>query len=355
MMGNVVLLLLLLQVAHALLGVQPKRGIPSAGEALKNLDDTASKLLRQAVPAPAAATIEPTVYESDLPTPLPWSESLNPSRDLTYMPMFSKTLERLLEMGATQVELEPSTTQKLSDVKPARIGNMAFQTERFRKVRLTYFDAGDAVQVFNAVFYPAFQYDLPILGFDLISLGKSRVLNVMDFQPIHPTEEYSQRYIDPISHIRERYPDLQGKLSGKIYDDTSFFSKNMLFGRFGDESKVLDVVYPAFEEYLDAYLGMMQTAEADHDPDAMALVQARQSAYDAYSALKDPAVGLFDAYFGKQWSNSFVHDFLFSLSRDQTQNMASIGIPTAPHQPVHNFNVDKVSGVVTPASSGNTH
>jgi hypothetical protein len=49
------------------------------------------------------------------------------------------------------------------------------------------------------------------------------------------------------------------------------------------------------------------------------------------SAVKDPAVGLFDAYFGKEWSNTFVHDFLFSYSKAPDDPVAS------PH--VHNFKI----------------
>ena len=157
-----------------------------------------------------------------------------------------------------------------------------------------------------------------MLGVDLISLGKTRVLSVVDMQPLHPDEEYSKRYIerDDITAVKAKYPDLQGKLSGKIYDDTSFFSKNMLFGRFTDESKVKSVVHPAHEEYLTAYHDMVKSALPNKDPAAMAVVRERQAAYDIYSAEKDPAVGLFDAYFGKAWSDEFVHSFLFGLSRE---------------------------------------
>ena len=56
---------------------------------------------------------------------------------------------------------------------------------------MTYFDGGDGVQVYNSLFYPSYQYDLPLLGIDLISLGRKRVLAVVDFQPLHPNEEYS--------------------------------------------------------------------------------------------------------------------------------------------------------------------
>ena len=73
--------------------------------------------------------------------------------------------------------------------------------------------------MFNSLWYPNFEYDIPLLGVDLISLGKSRVLSVIDFQPLHPTEElfidfqplhpteeYSSKYISRLSHIRAKYP-----------------------------------------------------------------------------------------------------------------------------------------------------
>lgn len=180
--------------------------------------------------------------------------------------------------------------------------------------------------MFNALWYPNYSIDAPLLGVDLISLGKNRVLSVVDFQPLHPTAEYSAKYIAPLGAIRNKYPDLQGVLSGKIYDDTSFFSKNMLFGRFGDESKIKNTVIPAHQEYLNAYTKMVATVTANTDPVAMKVVADRQRAYDVYSAQKDPAVGLFDAYFGKDWSHDFVHNFLFSLC-----DPSSVGAAT------HNF------------------
>ena len=232
---------------------------------------------------------------------------------------------------------------------------MCFHNDKFRKVRLTYFDAGDNVQVFNSLWYPSFEYDIPLLGMDLISLGKGRILSVIDFQPLHPTNEYSGKYISHLTPIRNKYPDLQGTLSGKIYDDTSFFSKNMLFGRFTDESKLTPVVLPAFTDYLREYVALMDRAVPDSRPESMAVVKQRQTAYDEYSALKDPAVGLFDAYFGKEWSASFVHDFLFAFSEQQHQQPGSdgsiqAGAGLSPKPPVHSFKIAE-NGVVNPVSS----
>ena len=78
---------------------------------------------------------------------LPWSQSINPERDLSYMPMFQLQLDLMRKMGFEEVELSESLVHRESSVKPARIGNACFKNDKFRKIRLTYFDAGDNVQV----------------------------------------------------------------------------------------------------------------------------------------------------------------------------------------------------------------
>eukprot|EP01038_Epipyxis_sp_PR26KG_P009153 gene9153-12346_t len=275
----------------------------------------------------------------------PWITSVNPDRELSYMPMLQNELKVFEKLGMEQIPLDSKFANFDSKLKPARISSVCFRNEKFRKVRACYFDAGDSVQVFNTLWYPDYQYDLPLLGIDLISLGKNRVLTVIDFQPIHPTEEYSTKYIDHLAPIRNKYPDLQGTLSGKIYDDVSFFSKQMLFGRFTDESKVAPVVLPAFDDYLNEYLKLMNNAIPNNSEEHKNLVRERQAAYDTYNAIKDPAVGLFNAYFGEDWSHSFVHDFLFTLSK----------VDQHAQPPVHNFKMNSSTGEIVTSTTDKNH
>lgn len=285
------------------------------------------------------------------PEKLPWSTSIAETSKLTYMPMFKHQLDLIRSMGMEEIPLDKDIAYQKSSTRQARIANLCFRNDQFRCVRLTYFDGGDAVQVFNSLWYPSYEYDLPLLGMDLISLGKNRLMNVIDFQPLHPTTEYSAKYIDHLSTIRSKYPDLHGVLSGKIYDDTSFFSKNMLFGRFPDDSKVNSVVLPAYREYLSEYVSLMDGATPNKEPQSLEIVQQRQKAYDCYSALKDPAVGLFDAYFGKAWSKKFVHDYLFQLSESDEESLTESSnlnnVPVPKNENVHTFSIGS-DGTVNP-------
>ena len=114
--------------------------LPSTGAVEFNQVASASK---------QQSRIEKSV-SSSLVEKLPWVSSINPTRTLSYMPMFESALKKVHSLpGIKELPLESKFVYRTSDVKPARIGNMLFQNEHFRKIRMTYFDAGDSVQVNN--------------------------------------------------------------------------------------------------------------------------------------------------------------------------------------------------------------
>jgi 15,16-dihydrobiliverdin:ferredoxin oxidoreductase len=239
--------------------------------------------------------------------------------NMTWLAAMQETLRALREPGFEVLPVEDKFLLQTNEARGAKIVNMAFQSKVFRKIRLTYLDVGDKAQAFNAMFYPSYEYDLPMLGIDLISLGRKRIIAGIDFQPLYKTDDYNAKYIDVLTPIRAKYENLQDEHSGKIYDDSTFFSDNMLLGHFSDEAKADSEIIPASNEYLHAYLELAKTAVPDDSESGMAAVRERQARYDEYNAEKDPAIGFFNAYLGKEWSESFVHDFLFELSREQQQ------------------------------------
>lgn len=98
-------------------------------------------------------------------------------------------------------------------------------------------------------------------------------------------------------------------MSSKFYDETQFFSQQMLFARFDDEKIVTDDLFPAFKSYVKAHLDLVRSTEAKSAD--MKMVLERQKEYDTYSAERDPATWLFTAMYGADWAGDFVHDFSF--------------------------------------------
>ncbi len=193
---------------------------------------------------------------------------------------------------------------------PATIQSWCFECEELRKARYTYIDAGESAQIFNSVIYPAHQYDLPLLGIDFLSFGAVKNLIVMDFQPLFQDEAYQQKYIAPLKTLHDKYPDLAQNLEMKFYDANQYFSQYLLFAK-PDPDTVKTRVLEAFKDYLKLYWEMMDAAIPNVDSAAVARIAQAQRDYDQYSAERDPASGLFSSYFGHEWSERFLYDFLF--------------------------------------------
>jgi 15,16-dihydrobiliverdin:ferredoxin oxidoreductase len=253
---------------------------------------------------------------------MPWKSSIDPALEedaLLYMPFWEwqmgfmkESLTNLRALPCTD-EDENDYTYNENNKKKARIVSTCFASDEYRKIRMTYYDAGDGCQVFNSVWYPNPKYNLPVLGIDLLSFNRKKYLAIVDFQPLYENEDdHALPFEARLEPIKEKYEPLKGRMSSKFYDETQFFSQQMLFARFEDETVVQKDLFPAFTEYVQAHLDLVHETEADTSN--MPQVLERQLAYDSYSAERDPATGLFASMFGQDWADGFVYDFLFSLA-----------------------------------------
>ncbi|HAN74838.1 MAG TPA: 15,16-dihydrobiliverdin:ferredoxin oxidoreductase [Planktothrix sp. UBA8407] len=193
---------------------------------------------------------------------------------------------------------------------PARIQSWCYECPQFRKIRYTYIDAGETAQIFNSVIYPNYNCDLPILGIDFLSFGKVKNLVVLDFQPLFRDEQYQKKYIEPMRPIWEKYDDLAQDLPMKFYDANQYFSKYILFAKT-DAATVREKVFSAYQDYIHLYWELLQNSQPISEPQRIQEVINAQKAYDQYSADRDPASGLFSSYFGHEWAERFLYEFLF--------------------------------------------
>ncbi|MGH7999985.1 MAG: 15,16-dihydrobiliverdin:ferredoxin oxidoreductase [Brasilonema sp.] len=193
---------------------------------------------------------------------------------------------------------------------PATIQSWCYQCSELRKIRYTYIDAGESAQILNSVIYPGYHYDLPLLGVDFLSFGKVKNLVVLDFQPLFQDEAYQRKYIEPLKSLHAKYPDLAQNLEMKFYDANQYFSKYLLFAKT-DAETVATRLFEAFKDYLNLYWQMLEEAEPLTDPEDIARIVKAQKDYDQYSADRDPASGLFSSYFGHEWAERFLYEFLF--------------------------------------------
>mmetsp|Transcript_24787 Transcript_24787/g.36686 ORF Transcript_24787/g.36686 Transcript_24787/m.36686 type:complete len:349 (-) Transcript_24787:214-1260(-) len=291
--------------------------------------DKIASLLQQAS-APAL-----TVEESEEIYGMPWKSSIDSSLEedaMLYMPFWEWQMQfmkenltnlRTISTCSEDSENPVDFSYKENSKKGARIVSTCYASDEYRKIRMTYYDAGDNTQVFNSVWYPNPKYNLPVLGIDLLSFNQKKYLAIVDFQPIHENEEdHALPFEEHLKPIKEKYDSLKGRMSSKFYDETQFFSQEMLFARFEDESIVNKDLFPAFQEYVQTHLKLVR--ETEPVSEEMPFILERQKAYDTYSAQRDPATGLFAAMFGEEWADGFVYDFLFALSSKKEESKQEV-------------------------------
>ena len=66
---------------------------------------------------------------------------------------------------------------------------------------------------------------------------------------------------------------------------------------------------------MDAYLDLVAEAEPVTDEGRLKEIEASQLRYLRYRSEKDPARGMFKRFYGDEWTEEYIHGFLFDLER----------------------------------------
>ena len=194
------------------------------------------------------------------------------------------------------------------------ISNWLWAVPGFRRWRVTRLDAGERLQVLNSVAYPEYIYDHPIMGIDLLWFGtKEKLVAVLDFQPLVQDKIYLERHFKDLELLNKRFPSLADNEPMRSFDPNRYFSPWLLFCR-GGRDEATNTLPEAFTAFLNCYweLHLKTSIKDAYIPSDQ--VRKFQTNYDIYSAEKDPAHGLFSSYFGKEWTDRFISEFLFPFS-----------------------------------------
>ncbi|HIK31914.1 MAG TPA: phycoerythrobilin:ferredoxin oxidoreductase [Oscillatoriales cyanobacterium M59_W2019_021] len=186
-----------------------------------------------------------------------------------------------------------------------------YQAEKLRQIRAAHVCGGDSLQVLNFVIFPRLTYDLPFFGADLVTLPGGHLI-ALDMQPLFRDDPaYQAKYTQPILPIFERYqPDLPW--GGDFPEEARpFFSPAFLWTRPQETEAVETHVFAAFKDYLHAYLDFVDRAEPITDDRSLKAIEEAQLRYLNYRAEKDPARGMFSRFYGSEWTEEYIHGFLF--------------------------------------------
>lgn len=195
-----------------------------------------------------------------------------------------------------------------------RTDSYAYSTDKLRQIRTAHVQGGAQLQVLNFVMMPGMDYDLPFFGADLVTLPGGHLI-AMDMQPLFHNDEYRQKYAQPLQGAFEKHKQNLPWGGDFPVEAARFFSPIFLWSRPKEDEVVETHVFEAFKDYLHGYLDMVAEAEPVTDPAKLAEIRDSQTAYLRYRAEKDPARGMFLRFYGEEWTEEYIHGFLFDLEK----------------------------------------
>lgn len=202
--------------------------------------------------------------------------------------------------------------------------SVAFKSPKLRQIRAAHVRGGGALQVLNFVIFPQPNYDLPFFGADLVTLPGGNLIAI-DMQPLFRDDpDYRAKYTQPILPIFRAHQE-HLTWGGDFPEEAKpFFSEAFLWTRPAETETVKTRVYSAFCDYLAAYLDFVARAEAIEDTRSQNEILQAQLRYVKYRAEKDPARGMFARLYGHEWTEEYIHGFLFDLPRKIPQLLPSL-------------------------------
>ena len=201
-------------------------------------------------------------------------------------------------------------------IQIAQTSTWACRTKKLRYLRAACVESPGSVSVLNFLVNPLHIYDLPFFGADFVTLPSGHLL-ALDLQPVLKTDNlHTEQIWERLLPLHKRWqPLLPG--GGSIPKEAeSYFSPGFLWSRIPlgpDGDRLIDdVLSPAYSDYLDLYVDLVNKA-VEVSEDRSALLLQGQNNYLRFRAKKDPARGMLTRFFGREWAESYINDVLFNL------------------------------------------
>lgn len=242
------------------------------------------------------------------------------------MTLYQPFLDYAIALLQERLDLQPYPIPDGFDRKQALTGkgkhqtdvlttSYAVQSPKLRQIRAAHVQGGQALQVLNFVIFPRLNYDLPFFGADLVTLPGGHLI-ALDMQPLFRDDPtYQAKYTQPILPIFQAYQPHLPWGGDFPAEAQPFFSPAFLWTRPQATETVETHVFSAFKDYLNAYLDFVAQAEPTTDSQALREIEQAQLRYIRYRAEKDPARGMFTRFYGSEWTEEYIHGFLFDLER----------------------------------------
>ncbi|WP_320666828.1 phycoerythrobilin:ferredoxin oxidoreductase [Prochlorococcus sp. MIT 1307] len=209
-----------------------------------------------------------------------------------------------------------------SKIKPQKVQTQtwACRTNKLRHVRAACVEASGTASVLNFLVHPLESYDLPFFGADFVTLSSGHLL-ALDLQPVIKSDKlHTQAVWRDLLPMHARWQSILPPGGPIPKEAEPYFSPGFLWTRLplGLEADriISEVIMPAFKDYFSLYLNLVNNAIEVTKGRSSDLLLGQES-YMRYRAEKDPARRMLTSFFGKEWTEFYIHDVLFDLSEEK--------------------------------------
>lgn len=178
----------------------------------------------------------------------------------------------------------------------ATLSSYLWATKFCRKIRICELQVSNKFYAESLVIYPDFYYETPIFGTEYLKIGDRKYFGAIDFHPTPNSEDYLK--------FLKMFPNKTIDNSC-FYDLEYFFSPKLwLHKRKEDFYNEYQIMVKCFlHQYQKCLLSSQKVTQSN---------QNSQIQYNEHMTTNDPAFGILKSYFGEQFSEEYLHNFLFS-------------------------------------------
>ena len=239
-----------------------------------------------------------------------------------WQPFFNELYDQLsifnLESYPVGDDFLYKESQIISQKETSRIitSTWACKMDKIRQVRMACIKGSKSISVMNLVISPFNNYDLPFFGADFVTLPNGHLL-ALDLQPALKNDRiHTQDVWSRLIPLHSKWQSLLPSGGDIPTEAKSFFSPGFLWTRLPlnaeSDKIIMDILMPAFREYLLLYIELMKNAEEVSEQRALKILEG-QKCYMQYRSQKDPARGMLSRFYGKEWTEEYIQKVLFNL------------------------------------------
>lgn len=186
----------------------------------------------------------------------------------------------------------------------------AFTAPKIRYARSLIF-LSSGCSVFNFLAVPEASCDIPLLGIDVVHLGRQVILAV-DFQPLSASNDYFQSPIYTANRATlSSWQDLLNTDIASIPAEARKYFSPLAVWQRGPVQPLSHTQHgQCIHAYIDAYSRALETCIPGARDEARAKFERE---YLNYRTENDPARGILDRVFGAQWTQTALASHVFPL------------------------------------------